>query len=155
MRAPFQVLVVPFRMIGDHPEYLLMRRADLGVWQWVAGGGEEVETPLEAARRELEEETGYLQEPRELDSRSAIPVVDVCGGSLPWGVERPILMEFAFAAEVTFTAVRISEEHTEVAWLTYEEARSRLNWDSNRTALWETNFRIESSFWGLNDSMSR
>lgn len=153
MRAPFQVLVVPFRMIGDHPEYLLMRRADLGVWQWVAGGGEDVETPREAARRELEEETGYLQEPTELDSRSAIPVIDVCG-SLAYGVKRPILMEFAFAAEVTFTAVRISEEHTEVAWLTYEEARSRLNWDSNRTALWETNFRIESSFWGLNDSMS-
>lgn len=153
MRAPFQVLVVPFRMFGDRPEYLLMRRADLGVWQWVAGGGEDVETPLEAARRELEEETGYLQDPKELDSRSAIPVIDVCE-SLAYGVKRPILMEFAFAAEVPFTAVRISEEHTEVAWLTYEEARSRLNWDSNRTALWETNFRIESSFWGLNDSMS-
>jgi len=153
MRAPFQVLVVPFRMIDDHPEYLLMRRADLGVWQWVAGGGEDGETPLEAARRELEEETGYLQEPRELDSRSAIPVIDV-RGSLVYGIERPILMEYAFAVEVTFAAVRISEEHTEVAWLTYEEARSRLNWNSNRTALWETNFRIESSFWGINDSMS-
>ena len=153
MRAPFQVLVVPFRMIDDHPEYLLMRRADLGVWQWVAGGGEDVETPLEAARRELEEETGYLQEPRELDSRSAISVIDVCG-SLVYGAKRPILMEFAFAVEVAFTAARISEEHTEFAWLTYEEARSRLNWDSNRTALWETNFRIGSSFWGVNHSMS-
>ena len=152
MRAPFQVLVVPFRMIDDHPEYLLMRRADLGVWQWVAGGGEDVETPLEAARRELEEETGYLQEPRELDSRSAISVIDVCG-SLVYGAKRPILMEFAFAVEVAFTAARISEEHTEFAWLTYEEARSRLNWDSNRTALWETNFRIGSSFWGVNDSI--
>ena len=153
MRAPFQVLVVPFRMINDHAEYLLMRRGDLGVWQWVAGGGEDIETPLEAASRELEEETGYVQEPRELDSRSAIPVVDVCG-SLAYGMERPILMEFAFAVEVAFTAVRISEEHTEFAWLTYKEAHSRLNWDSNRTALWETNFRIESSYWGVNDSMS-
>ena len=153
MRAPFQVLVLPFRMIDNHPEYLLMQRADLGVWQWVAGGGEDDETPLEAARRELEEETGYLQEPRQLDSRSAIPVADVCG-SLAYGMERPILMEFAFAVEVTFTPVRISKEHTEIAWLTYEEARSRLNWDSNRTALWETNFRIESSFWDVNDSMS-
>lgn len=140
-------------MIEDHPEYLLMRREDLGVWQWVAGGGEDDETPLEAARRELEEETGYSQEPRQLDSRSAIPVIDVCG-SFAYGVERPILMEFAFAVEVAFSAVRISEEHREVAWLTYEEARSRLNWDSNRTALWETNFRIESSFWDVNDSMS-
>ena len=128
-----------------------MRRDDLKVWQWVAGGGEDVETPLETARRELEEETGYLQEPRALDSRSAIPVIDVCG-SLAFGVERPILMEYAFAVEVPFTAVRISEEHTEFAWLTYEEARSRVKWDSNRTALWETNFRIESSFWGdIND----
>lgn len=137
-------------MIGDQPEYLLMRRTDLGVWQWVAGGGEDGETPSEAARRELEEETGYLQEPRELDSRSAIPVIDVCG-SLAYGVERPILMEFAFAVEVPFADVRISEEHTEVAWLPFEEARSRLNWDSNRTALWETNFRIGSSSWGINN----
>ena len=63
-------------------------------------------------------------------------------------------MEFAFAVEVTFTPVRISKEHTEIAWLTYEEAQSRLNWDSNRTALWETNFRVESFFWDVNDSMS-
>ena len=36
-----------------------MRRGDLEVWQWVVGGGEDIETPLEAARRELLEETGY------------------------------------------------------------------------------------------------
>jgi len=56
-------------MIDNHPEYLLMRRENFGVWQWVAGGGEDDETPLEAARRELEEETGYVQEPRETNYR--------------------------------------------------------------------------------------
>lgn len=110
-----------------------------------------VKTPMKSIGHKVDNVFGSPR--KELDSRSAIPVIDVCG-SLAYGVERPILMEFAFAAEVTFTVVRISEEHTEVAWLAYEEARSRLNWDSNRTALWETNFRIESSFWGLTESMS-
>ena len=28
-------------MVDGHPEYLLMRRGDFGVWQWVAGGAGE------------------------------------------------------------------------------------------------------------------
>ncbi|HEY2253948.1 MAG TPA: NUDIX domain-containing protein, partial [Planctomycetaceae bacterium] len=73
-RAPFQVLVIPFRRIdGGSFVYALFRRqqATGGYWQWIAGGGEDDESPLEAARREALEEAGikkgrYLP----LDSRT-------------------------------------------------------------------------------------
>jgi dATP pyrophosphohydrolase len=58
-RAPFQVLVYPYRQAGDGEfEYALLQRSDAGWWQAVAGGGEDSETPLEAARREAREEAG-------------------------------------------------------------------------------------------------
>ena len=33
----------------------------------------------------------------------------------------------------------LSHEHTELVWLPYKEARERLQWDSNKTALYELN----------------
>src|SRR5262245_50565887 len=58
-RAPFQILVYLYRRIShDEYEYALLKRADEGWWQGIAGGGEGAETPLEAARREVKEETG-------------------------------------------------------------------------------------------------
>ena len=58
-RAPFQVLVFPYRKnLQNQFEFALLLRADEGFWQGIAGGGEDDETPLEAARRETFEETG-------------------------------------------------------------------------------------------------
>src|SRR5262245_65988597 len=58
-RAPFQVLVFPYRKISDDAyEYALLKRSDAGWWQAIAGGGENNEKPLEAAKREAYEETG-------------------------------------------------------------------------------------------------
>jgi dATP pyrophosphohydrolase len=50
-RAPFQIVVIPFRVVGTQYEYAIFRRADHAVWQWIAGGGEDSESPLAAARR--------------------------------------------------------------------------------------------------------
>ena len=33
----------------------------------------------------------------------------------------------------------LSHEHTECIWLPYPEAREKLQWDSNKTALYELN----------------
>src|SRR3954469_18607509 len=57
-RAPFQVLVVPFRRAGVQVEFAVLRRKDMNVWQAVAGGGEVGESPEEAAAREACEELG-------------------------------------------------------------------------------------------------
>ena len=52
-RAPFQVLVFPYRFpSGGGVEYAVFRRADLSFWQGVSGGGGDGETPFEAAKRE-------------------------------------------------------------------------------------------------------
>jgi 8-oxo-dGTP pyrophosphatase MutT (NUDIX family) len=48
-RAPFQILVYPYRKVnGNECEYALLQRSDTGWWQGIAGGGEGDETPLEA-----------------------------------------------------------------------------------------------------------
>lgn len=92
MRAPFQVLVVPYRRTHSEPELLVLRRSDTGVWQFVAGGGEEGESPQQAAQRELVEETGITSRVTELDTVSSVPVVDVVG-SVRWGTEHLVLNE--------------------------------------------------------------
>ncbi len=76
-RAPFQVLVIPFRRSADGElEYCLLKRRDMGFWQFVAECGEEEETFHEAAMRELEEETGSYGDGEliALDTFFSVPV---------------------------------------------------------------------------------
>ena len=75
-RAPFQVLVYPYRKLNnEHFEYALMERADDGTWQGIAGGGEDGETPFEAAVRETYEEAGLSPASQfmRLDSIESVP----------------------------------------------------------------------------------
>ena len=60
-RAPFNAFTYPYRQSGDGaPEYALLLRSDAGIWHGASGGGEDDETPLDAARREAFEEAGIL-----------------------------------------------------------------------------------------------
>ena len=54
MRAPFQILAIPFRR-DVKPLYCVFRRSDHDQWQFIAGGGEDDETPYAAALREVGE----------------------------------------------------------------------------------------------------
>ena len=58
MRAPLQILAIPYIIVDGIPSYCLFRCSDSDYWQFVAGGGEDNETPLEAAAREIFEEAG-------------------------------------------------------------------------------------------------
>jgi len=49
MRAPFQVLVFPYKTVDNKSRFLIARRRDNGVWQAISGGGEDNESLLEAA----------------------------------------------------------------------------------------------------------
>lgn len=50
MRAPFQILAIPYQIVDGSPKYCVFHRADHDQWQFIAGGGEDNETPLEAAK---------------------------------------------------------------------------------------------------------
>jgi dihydroneopterin triphosphate diphosphatase len=146
-RAAFQVLVIPFRFdqTNREPEYLLFRRAERAVWQWIAGGGEGDEKPEQAARREAFEEAGISQDARliQLDSMASIPAIHFADRHL-WGNDVFVIPEFSFGVEVQSKEVRLSGEHSACEWLDYEAAQNRLEWDSNRTALWELHSRLSA-----------
>lgn len=117
-------------------EYLCLKRADMGVWQGIAGGGEGSEAPLAAAIRETFEETGVKTSAMvDLHSVAKLPVVDVVGSYL-WGENVAEIPEFSFCAEVPYdTQIKLSAEHTEYKWCTAKEALDLLEWDSNKQAI--------------------
>src|SRR5215216_6609687 len=142
-RAPFQVLVLPFRQTADSLEFGVLCRADDTCWQGVAGGGEGRETPLEAAKREAHEEAGIPAEARfiELETVCSVPVYLFRDGAT-WGDALYVIPEYSFGVDYTGRQVVLSDEHTVLQWLPYCEARERLTYDSNRTALWELHQKI-------------
>ena len=142
-RAPFQVLVFPYRIAQDNGVlYAIFRRAGGGYWQGIAGGGEDGESPLEAAKREASEEGGVEPNSQfiELDSRATVPVVGVCG--FEWGPDVLVLPEYCFGVRVEREGLKLSHEHTEFRWVDYETASQLLHWHSNKNALWELNHRL-------------
>jgi dATP pyrophosphohydrolase len=144
-RAPFQVLVFPYCVGSDgNVSFAILRRGQDtgGYWQGIAGGGEDDETPLDAARRESAEEAGIDANKSflTLDAMCMVPVVNVSG--FRWGADVLVIPEYAFGVDVGDAPLRLSDEHTAHEWMSYDEAVARLHWDSNRTALWELNHRL-------------
>lgn len=145
-RAPFQVLVFPYRVAGsDAILYAVFRRApsDGGYWQGIAGGGEIGESPLEAARREAFEEAEIKESSDfiRLESLTMIPVVNIVG-DFEWGEDVLVVPEYSFGVRVEQEQFKLSKEHADVRWVDYETARRMLHWDSNKNALWELNCRV-------------
>ena len=144
MRSPYQILVFPFYRQNNELLYALFKRSELKVWQGIAGGGEEGETPIETATREAYEEAGISPKSKmiQLSSVASIPVVNISG--FIWGEDVLVIPEFSFGVGLTSKTIKIGHEHSTYQWFTYEEAMKELNWDSNRTALWELNYRIRN-----------
>lgn len=142
-RAPYQVLVFPyFKSKEQELEYCIFRRKDMGAWQGVAGGGEVGETPLESAKRETFEEAGITSDNRfvQLSSISSVPVEAISG--FIWGEDVLVIPEYSFAVRVKSKEIHLKDEHSKFEWLNFDEAMGRLEWDSNRSALWELNHRL-------------
>ena len=146
MRAPFQILAIPYRIVDGTPMYCVFHRADHDQWQFIAGGGEDNETPLAAAKRETFEEGGvHSTQWLGLKSLSYIPVTIISEMSRKhWDSSTYVIPEYTFGFECQ-DDVRLSPEHTDCVWLTYDEANQKLKWDSNRTALYELNCRLKKA----------
>jgi dATP pyrophosphohydrolase len=145
MRAPFQVLVIPFRRTAAGLEFAVLKRSDAGWWQFVAGGGEDDESPAQSAARETAEEIGLAASGRllRLDSMATVPKSAFPTAAVAWGENVYVIPEYAFAIDAGEAALVLSGEHTEARWVSYEQARCLLRWDSNRNALWELKQRLE------------
>nr|WP_316642655.1 NUDIX pyrophosphatase [uncultured Roseateles sp.] len=142
VRAPFQVLVVPFRLLGVEPEFAILKRSDMHVWQFVAGGGDQGESPQQAAIREANEELGLtLNSVIDLQTRSSIPAKFFKARTY-WPKDLYVVPEYSFAIDCSEANIMLSHEHIELKWECFENADSLLNWDSNKTALWELNERL-------------
>lgn len=124
-------------------EYALLKRIDDGLWQAITGGGEDQETPLEAARRETREESGvpptspFLQ----LDTIESVPVSEFRNSAI-WGEDIYVIPQYCFGVMVEDFEIAISPEHTEYKWVPYEEARQLLNFTGEKTALWELDKKV-------------
>lgn len=150
-RSPFQVLVLPYRITPDNEIlYAVFKREPStgSYWQGIAGGGENGESPLKAAKRETYEETGIdpSNEYMKLDSYATVPVANVCG--FRWGDDILVIPEYCFGVKVGEGQLQLSYEHTEYKWLSYGHAMDVLHWDSNKCALWELNFRVRRGMQG-------
>lgn len=144
-RARYQVLVIPYCIEDGSVHFCLFRRSDMGIWQFIAGGGEEEDSSiLESAKREAFEEAGIPNTCNffKLDTCCSIPSNCFKNAGALWGKACFVVPEYAFAVSVESTFLQLSHEHTEYKWLTYAEAQAVLQYDSNKTALWELNRRI-------------
>ena len=142
MRAPFQILAIPYRKREEY-QFCVFHRADIDQYQFVAGGGEDKEKPIEAAAREILEETSVTAEHiLPLTSMAYIPanVISKKHRAL-WSSDTIVIPEYTFGFECD-SEMALSGEHTGFEWMTYDEAMSRLTFDSNKTALYELNYRL-------------
>ena len=144
MRLPKQVLVIPYKIEKENVKYCVFKRADLDVWQFVAGGQEDFDkTILDAAKREFFEETGIVPKTIvSLEEYTKIPVVNVVKDFL-WGDDVYFSEEFSFAVKIDKEEIKLSVEHKEYKWLKYDEVRKLLKYDSNKSALWELDTKIK------------
>lgn len=145
-RARYQVLVIPYCIMDGQARFCVFRRNDLDIWQFIAGGGEDEDASiLESAKREAFEEAGIpvACSYSPLDACCSIPANCFKDAEAIWGKECFVVPEHAFAVKVENTSLHLSHEHTEYEWMEYACAHAMVQYDSNRTALWELNRRIE------------
>jgi dATP pyrophosphohydrolase len=117
------------------------------VWQFATGGGEDDETLIMTAKRELFEETGIIAENfMKLTSMTYIPAfyfsLEI---RTAWGIEKSVIPVFCFSVETTTHNIDLSHEHVQYKWADYQTAVELLHFDIDKTALWELSKRLRIS----------
>lgn len=147
-RAPFQSLIIPFIKEEKSTKFAIFKRKDRGIWQFISGGGEDEETPLEAAKRECFEEAEIPLDTilYKLDTINTIPAeIFSKEYTKNWGENCFVIKEYTFAVRLQKDIIKISNEHSEFRWVTYDEAIELLRYNSNKTALTELRARIREN----------
>ncbi len=123
--------VVVLRGAGASLEALLLQRGPEGrcpgSWEMVHGHIEDGETPADAARREVQEETGVA--PERFYNLSRVELF------YQHRVDEVAMVPVFVAFLPNDAAVTLSHEHTAAQWLTPAEARQRCAWAREARAL--------------------
>ena len=118
-----------FRREGGIIYYLLLHYPS-GHWEFARGHGEEGESEMTTAKREIREETGLnnlkiipgFREYSKFFFRRTYNLKPDEKKTAPWIFKLVVL----YLAESKTSNVKISSEHQGYAWLPYEEARKKL-----------------------------
>ncbi|WP_017415503.1 NUDIX hydrolase [Clostridium tunisiense] len=101
-----------------------------GYWQPVCGGVETGENFIETVLREVWEETGISNIKLIRDLEYTFEYEEPKNGVLM------DMQDFCYAAEVEdIPELKLSEEHEEYKWCSYDEAKEYLRWEHNLIAL--------------------
>ena len=139
----FQVEALIFRKLNDSYEFLLLKRIAKkgGFWQPPCGRVED-ESIMDAAYREIFEETGIKKD----QITDVIEKVHYFVMDKHYLTEEPIepVEEFVFAFEVPRDIKvnienNIYVEHEEFKWVSFDEAIKLLKWDNNKDAVKKLN----------------
>jgi dATP pyrophosphohydrolase len=119
-------------------EFLQLRRSreDFlgGTWQTIYGAGNPGETPVDAALRELREETGIV--PVEFYKLSDASVFYIAAHDTLWH-------SIQFCAVIrTDVAIVLDGEHEAIRWLKEEEAEKHFMWPGDRRSIQEIREQI-------------
>ena len=109
-----------------------------GIWQPITGGVEDTDASiLDAAYRELREETGITQK----DILKVIQNVHYFEMNKPQLTGEPVtLKEHVFGFEIKpATKILLSKEHESLEWLPFNDAIGRLKWKDNKEAFEKLN----------------
>ncbi len=117
LRRAFSIAVYP-RFEG---RVLLIRHKRLGTWLPPGGELEPGETPLEAARRELREETGLEGHFPRTSHVDGTPL-GLIGYEEHVAGSKGLHLNFVFVADVTTDAVTPNDEFGEWRWVTDDDA---------------------------------
>ena len=138
-KQPRSVQVVVFAERAGRRLYLLLRRIPShgGFWQSATGSLEEGETHLQAAVREVREETGFSVREDELIDLGVTNVFEIAEQWRPkYAPGVTSNEEVCFALEVEYGRVEIDGlEHDEYVWVDYDAAVRMLYWENNRRTL--------------------
>jgi len=151
MRQPIQIAIYPFRLLNGDREYMLFHRTPQAgdFWQGVTGGVEDDETPLEAANRELLEESGIV-------GLELIAFGEIRKFPIPESMKHYFSSETTALAEYSYYVMLESEcvpvlddkEHDQWRWVSLSDAIELLFWEGNKESLRECDALLSSIGFG-------
>ncbi len=118
---PIKAEVIPYTNKGGDFRFLLLKRCpeDGSFWQPVTGTLESDESLVSCMSREMQEEAG-------ISENDIFQITDLLH-VFHWMKKGVYITEYVFGAELTNEIdVKLSDEHTDYKWCSYEEALASL-----------------------------